>query len=100
MNFIGNAKKLDDIDLVMIGREIGVGEDEIHAILDVEAASSGFDKQKRPKMLFEPHVFWQQLGPGENRGFIIGPIIVSLFMALGEIYSIEFKGQLAEYNND
>ncbi len=32
-------------------------------------------------------------------GFIIGPIIVSLFMALGEIYSIEFKGQLAEYNN-
>lgn len=33
-------------------------------------------------------------------GFIIGPIIVSLFMALGEIYSIEFKGQLAEYNND
>ena len=32
-------------------------------------------------------------------GFIIGPIIVSLFMALGEIYSIEFKGQLAEYND-
>lgn len=33
-------------------------------------------------------------------GFIIGPIIISLFMALGEIYSIEFKGQLAEYNDD
>jgi predicted PurR-regulated permease PerM len=33
-------------------------------------------------------------------GFIIGPIIVSLFMALGEIYAIEFKGQLEEYNND
>jgi len=32
-------------------------------------------------------------------GFIIGPIIVSLFMALGEIYAIEFKGQLAAYND-
>ncbi|MBI2439017.1 MAG: AI-2E family transporter [Candidatus Moranbacteria bacterium] len=31
-------------------------------------------------------------------GFVIGPIIVSLFMALGEIYSIEFKEQLKEYN--
>lgn len=33
-------------------------------------------------------------------GFIIGPIIVSLFLALGEIYSIEFRGQLNEYNGD
>lgn len=31
-------------------------------------------------------------------GFIIGPIIVSLFMALGEIYNIEFRDQLKEYN--
>ena len=32
-------------------------------------------------------------------GFIIGPIIVSLFMALSEIYSIEFRDQLKEYNS-
>jgi len=31
-------------------------------------------------------------------GFIMGPIIVSLFMALSEIYSIEFRDQLKEYN--
>lgn len=31
-------------------------------------------------------------------GFIIGPIIVSLFVALWEIYAIEFKGQLSEFN--
>lgn len=31
-------------------------------------------------------------------GFIIGPIVVSLFMALGEIYNIEFRNQLKEYN--
>jgi hypothetical protein len=43
---------------------IGVGEDEVHAILDVEAAGTGFDKQGRPKMLFEPHVFYRNLsGP-------------------------------------
>lgn len=31
-------------------------------------------------------------------GFIIGPIIVSLFLALSEIYSIEFRSQLKAYN--
>jgi hypothetical protein len=67
MNFKGKAKRLDDIDLPMIGRQIGVGEDEIHAVLDVEAAGSGFDKQGRPKMLFEPHVFWRELGKGPKR---------------------------------
>lgn len=67
MNFKGKAKRLDDIDLPMIGKMIGVGEDEIHAVLDVEAAGTGFDKQGRPKMLFEPHVFWRELGPGPAR---------------------------------
>ena len=57
MNFRGKAKRLDDIDLPRIGARIGVGEDEMHAILDVEAAGSGFDAQDRIKMLFEPHVF-------------------------------------------
>lgn len=62
MNFKGKAKRLDDIDLPMVGRLIGVGEDEIHAVLDVESAGSGFDKQGRPRMLFEPHIFYRQLG--------------------------------------
>jgi hypothetical protein len=67
MNFIGKAKRLEDIDLPLIGREIGVGEDEVHAILDVESAGSGFDDQGRPKMLFEPHIFWRELGAGPER---------------------------------
>lgn len=67
MNFKGAAKRLDDIDLPMIGRMIGVGEDEIHAVLDVESAGTGFDSQGRPKMLFEPHVFWRELGIGAKR---------------------------------
>lgn len=31
-------------------------------------------------------------------GFILGPIIIALFMALSEIYSIEFRDQLKTYN--
>jgi predicted PurR-regulated permease PerM len=31
-------------------------------------------------------------------GFVMGPIVVALFMALAEIYSIEFRDQLKEYN--
>jgi len=61
LSFRGAAKRLDDIDLPRIGARIGVGEDEIHAFMDVEAAGSGFDSQGRPKMLFEPHVFWRNL---------------------------------------
>ena len=41
--FKGAAKRIDDIDLPKIGAQIGVGEDEIHALLDVESAGSGFD---------------------------------------------------------
>jgi hypothetical protein len=59
--FIGAAKRIDDIDLPRLGATIGVGEDELHAFMDVEAAGSGFDARGRPKMLFEPHVFYRNL---------------------------------------
>lgn len=59
IEFHGAAKHLDDIDLPRIGHEIGVGEDEIHAILDVESSGSGFDAEGRPKALYEPHVAWR-----------------------------------------
>jgi len=60
-DFRGAARRLDDIDLPRIGATIGVGEDEIHAFMDVEASGAGFDKEGRPKMLFEPHVFYRNL---------------------------------------
>ena len=59
--FRGAAKRLDDIDLPIIGAEIGVGEDEIHAVMDVEAAGSGFDSQGRPRILFERHHFYRRV---------------------------------------
>lgn len=55
VTFKGAARRLDDLDLSRVGALIGVGEDEIHAVLDVEAAGSGFDGQGRVKALYEPH---------------------------------------------
>lgn len=68
INFRGSATRLSDQDLPRIGALIGVGEDEIHAVLDVESSGSGFDSQGRPKMLFEPHLLYRQLsGPVRDR---------------------------------
>lgn len=60
-SFRGAAKRLDDIDLPKLGYRLGVGEDEIHAFLDVETRGSGFDALGRPIILFEPHVFYRNL---------------------------------------
>ncbi len=70
MNFQGPAKRLEDLDLPRVGREIGVGEDEIHAIMDVETTGSGYDPQGRPKILFEPHVFYRNLPAAKLNGAI------------------------------
>lgn len=59
--FVGAAKRIEDVDLPRIGHEIGVGEDVIHAVLDVESRGKGFDAKDRPIILFEPHIFYRQL---------------------------------------
>ena len=53
--FVERATKLADIDPPRVGCTISVGEDEIHAVIDVEAAGSGFDRLNRPEMNFEPY---------------------------------------------
>lgn len=60
-DFRGAAKRLDDIDLPKLGARLGVGEDEIHAFIDVETRGTGFDAQGRPRILFERHVFHRYL---------------------------------------
>jgi len=61
MDFKGRAKRIDDIDLPTIGKSIGVGEDELHAFIDVETHGVGFDAKGRPRILFERHVFYRYL---------------------------------------
>ncbi len=71
--FVGTATPLADLDLPQAGAGIGVGEDEIHAVIDVESAGSGFDALKRPKMLFEPHRFYEALsGARRDRAVSLG----------------------------
>lgn len=65
--FKGRAKRLDSFDFARIGRIIRVGEDEVRAVIEVETAGGGFDKLGRPKMLFESHVFWRELGEAKRR---------------------------------
>lgn len=67
MNFTGPATRLADTDLPRIGSQIGVGEDELHAFLDVETSGSGYDSHGRPKMLFEPHIFYRHLADAALR---------------------------------
>lgn len=59
--FVGPATKLADLDLPRIGAAIGVGEDEMHAVIEVETRGGGHDKLKRPRILFEMHVFYRNL---------------------------------------
>lgn len=65
--FKGAALPLSEIDIPRIGNIIRVGEDEIRAVMEVETLGGGFDSQGRPKMLFEPHRFWIELGEGPKR---------------------------------
>lgn len=66
MDFKGKAIRLNDYDLPRIGNLIGVGEDEIHAVMEVESRGSGFDKQGRPAALYEPHIAYKY-SSGETR---------------------------------
>jgi hypothetical protein len=70
ISFHGTAKRLENLDLPRIGAEIGVGEDEIHAILDVESSGSGFDSNGRPKALYEPHVAYRN-SSGDVRATLV-----------------------------
>ncbi|BCH11922.1 hypothetical protein MesoLj131c_61800 [Mesorhizobium sp. 131-3-5] len=58
--------RLSNTDLPRIGYGIGVGEDEVHAFLDVETLGGGYDSEGRPKMLFEPHVFYRNLAGAQR----------------------------------
>ena len=60
-DFTFRGPKLDDFDFPRIGHQVGVGEDVIHGVLDVEAAGKSTDSKGRIKMLFEPHVFYRNL---------------------------------------
>ena len=56
------SKKLSKADIVAAAKELDIEPAALKAVIDVEAAGDGFDNRGRPTILFEPHVFWDQLG--------------------------------------
>lgn len=59
---VTNSKKLSKADIVSVAKSLNIEPAAMKAVIDVEAAGQGFDKQGRPTILFEPHIFWDQLG--------------------------------------
>lgn len=67
MDFSGKSKKLESLDISQIAATIGCGEDHLHSVMEVETRGGGFDRHGRIKMLFEPHVFYRELGEGIHK---------------------------------
>lgn len=49
-------------DIQSFAAELNCSVKQINAVATVESAGGGFDKQGRPKILFERHKFWQATG--------------------------------------
>ncbi|CAB5220381.1 N-acetylmuramidase [uncultured Caudovirales phage] len=60
-SFKGSAHKLSPADISLAASEIGVQPAALAAVIAVESSGSGFDSSSRPKILFEPHIFYRQL---------------------------------------
>ena len=56
---IFKGKLLEDTDLPRLGHKIGIGEDLIHANIDVETGGKWTDSKGRLPMLYEPHVAYR-----------------------------------------
>ena len=68
MDLVGSWKKVYRVhELLTAADKLGVDVATLRAILQVETAGAGFDAKKRLKLLFEPHIFYRQLGPGPKR---------------------------------
>lgn len=61
MQFFGTGKRLSPADYREIADSFGLTEVHLRTVVAVETDGSGFDKQKRPDILFERHRFYREL---------------------------------------
>lgn len=66
MDFVGSGKRRSAAGFARAAEIVGCDEAALLAVVQVEAAGSGFDAKRRPKALFEPHKFHAHLS-GEKR---------------------------------
>lgn len=62
MDFAGNADPLSRDGLDRTATQLGTGAAEIWTVLSVETAGCGFLRDRRPRILFERHVFHRETG--------------------------------------
>jgi hypothetical protein len=67
VDFVGTGRRLTSSGLMAAANKVGVDAATLRAVLEVETAGAGFDARNRLKLLFEPHIFYKQLGPGRKR---------------------------------
>ena len=60
-SWIGAGLPLTDDDVARAARVLDVDEAAVRAVIQVEAASFGFDEKRRPRILFEPHILYREL---------------------------------------
>jgi len=66
-DFKGMAATLQIEEVIGLAQENDIEPAALRAVIAVEAAGSGFDKQGRPKILFEPHIFHRLLSGDERQ---------------------------------
>jgi N-acetylmuramidase len=67
VDFVGTGRRLTSAGLLAAANKVGLDPATVRAVLEVETAGAGFDAKNRLKLLFEPHIFYKQLGPGPKR---------------------------------
>jgi hypothetical protein len=67
MNFEGKSLALSPVGLADLAGRLGVGLPEIFAVLSVETCAAGFLADRRPRILFERHIF-SRLTAGQYDG--------------------------------
>lgn len=60
--FRGRAARIVTADIETVAAQIHVAVVALQAVMAVETSGSGFDAAGRPSILFEPHVFFRNLG--------------------------------------
>ena len=55
------SRSLSDADIEEFAARYDLEEAVVRAVLQVESDGKGFLKDGRPKILFEGHIFWQEL---------------------------------------
>jgi hypothetical protein len=58
----GGGGKITDADIETAARDIGCEPAAVRAVAEIESSGSGFDRQGRPKILFEAHYFERLTG--------------------------------------